>query len=478
MVYDIAIIGAGVVGSLTARALARYDLKIALVEKTSDVAMGTSKANSGIVHAGFDAKNGTLKAKLNVRGCAMMEEVCSTLFVPYEKNGSLVVAFSDSELDTLKELYQRGINNDVPDMELIDAAKLKELEPNISDEAKGALWAKSAGIVSPYELAIAAAECAAGNGVDFIRNFPVDDIKFDSDVFTLKSEKDDIQARIVINSAGLYAGVLANKFDGEEFEIIPRLGEYGLLDRSCSYLCSHTIFQCPNEMGKGILVTPTCHHNILVGPSAVNMEDKDDTSVRVGALREVFATAQKSVPTVSMREMITSFAGIRSHSTTDDFIIQKSKANDHMINLVGIESPGLASSPAIAEYVKDMVVEILGGEPAPRPNYNPSRSKPIIFRELSIEEKEKVVAENPDYAKIICRCETITEGEIRAAIKAPAGAVDIDGVKRRTRAGMGRCQGGFCGSKVLEILADELDKPLNEIKKFGGESSIIYERTK
>ena len=478
MVYDVAIIGAGVVGSLTARALSKYNLNVVLLEKTSDVAMGTSKANSGIVHAGFDAQNGTLKAKLNVKGCAMMEEVCSTLFVPYEKNGSLVVAFSDSEMEHIKELYNRGVNNGVPDMEIIDAAKLKELEPNISDEAKGALLAKSAGIVSPYELAIAAAECAAGNGVEFKRNFPVDSITYADGIFSIKKPCGcEVQAKAVINAAGLGAVEIAKKFNGEEFEVIGRLGEYGLLDRSCAGMCSHTIFQCPNEMGKGILVTPTCHHNILVGPSALNVEDLDDMSVRVGALREIFKTAQKSVPIVSTRDMITSFAGIRAHAVTDDFIIQTAKDNDHFINLIGIESPGLASSPAIAEYVEEMLLGIIG-KPEVKADYNPSRTEPIIFRELSMEEKEAVIAKDPAYARIICRCETITEGEIRAAIKAPAGAIDMDGVKRRTRAGMGRCQGGFCGSKVLEILAEEAGKPINEMDKFGGESKIIYERTK
>ncbi len=478
MVYDIAIIGAGVVGSLTARALSKYNLNVALIEKTSDVAMGTSKANSGIVHAGFDAMNGTLKADLNVKGCAMMEEVCSTLFVPYEKNGSLVVAFSDAEMEHIKELYNRGIGNGVPDMEIIDAEKLHELEPNLSNEAKGALWAKSAGIVSPYELAIGAAECAVGNGVELIRNFSVDSITFADDKFEIKCKcGKTIEAGLVINSAGLGAAELAKKFSGEEFEIIGRLGEYGLLDRSCSYMCSHTIFQCPNEMGKGILVAPTCHHNILVGPSAVNVEDNEDKSVRVGALREIFSIAQKSVPIVSTRDMITSFAGIRAHSTTDDFIIQPATTNDKFINLIGIESPGLASSPAIAEYVENMVIDRIG-KPEVKAAWNPSRTKPIIFRNLSMEEQEAVIAKDPAYAHIICRCETITEGEIRAAIKAPAGAIDIDGVKRRTRAGMGRCQGGFCGSKVLEILAEELNLPKNEISKFGGESKIIYERTK
>lgn len=482
MVYDIAIIGAGVVGTLTARALSAYNLKTVLIEKTSDIAMGTSKANSGIVHAGFDAQNGTLKAKLNVKGCSMMEDLCKLLYVPYEKNGSLVVAFSDAELETVKALKQRGEINGVPDMEIIDKKKLKELEPNISDEAVGALYAKSAGIVSPYELAIAAGECAVTNGVTFVRNFAVDEVEFNNEIFEIKNDQGQvIEAKFVVNAAGLYANVIAEKFNGEKFEVIPRLGEYGLLDRGCAGLCTRTIFQCPNEMGKGILVTPTAHHNILVGPSAVNMEDKDDVSVRTGALRQIFKTAAKSVPSVSMRDMITSFAGLRAHLATDDFYIEKSKTNDMFINTVGIESPGLASSPAIAEYIRDIVLETLkahGATVTENENYNPSRRKPVYFRDLSLEEQEVLIAKDPAYARIICRCETITEGEIRDAIQAPAGAIDIDGVKRRTRAGMGRCQGGFCGSKVMEILSRELNKPINEISKFGGKSDIIYERTK
>ena len=477
MVYDVAIIGAGVVGTLTARALSEYNYNVVILEKTSDVAMGTTKANSGIVHAGFDAKNGSLKAKFNVQGCNMMENLCKMLYVPYEKNGSLVVAFSENEIETIKELYNRGINNGVPDMEIIDQKKLREIEPNISENAVGALWAKSAGIVSPYELAIAAAECAVLNGVNFERNFAVNNITKKDDIFQLECKcGKKVEARVVINAAGLYADTIANIWNGEKFNIIPRLGEYGLLDRGCASLASHTIFQCPNEMGKGILVTPTAHHNILVGPSAVNVEEKDDLSVRVGALREVFSKANKSVPAVSMRDMITSFAGLRAHLDTDDFYIEPSKTDNAFINLIGIESPGLASSPAIAEYVKEMVLKVSPTDK--KADWNPSRRKPVVFRELSKAEQESLIENNPDYAKIICRCETITEGEIRDAIRAPFGAIDVDGVKRRTRAGMGRCQGGFCGSKVMEILSEELGKPINEINKFGGNSDIIYERTK
>lgn len=482
MVYDIAIIGAGVVGTQVARTLSKYNLKTVLVEKTSDIAMGTTKANSGIVHAGFDAQTGSLMAKLNVKGCQMMEEVCKTLFVPYENNGSLVVAFSEEEMATIKDLYDRGIANGIAaeDLEIIDRDRLVELEPNIGPTAVGALHAKSAGIVSPYELAIAAAECAVSNGVEFVRNFEVADIAEADGVFTLKAaDGKTIETSIVINVAGLYADVLATMYDESysKYKIIPRLGEYGLLDRNCAGLCTHTIFQCPSKMGKGILVSPTTHHNILVGPTSVDIEDKDDLSVRVGALRNTYAIAQKSIPAATARDQITSFAGLRAHLDVHDFIIEKSGKNDHFINAIGIESPGLASSPAIAEFIEELVLSVIGPQEE-KADWNPSRKAPVFFRNLSFEEQEELIAKDPAYARIICRCETITEGEIRDAVRAPAGAIDVDGVKRRTRAGMGRCQGGFCGSKVMEIIADELNVDIDTISKFGGNSDIIYERTK
>lgn len=483
MVYDIAVIGAGVVGSLIARALSQYKLDIVLVEKTSDVAMGTTKANSGIVHAGFDAFSGTMKAKMNVPGCRMMEEVATTLHVPYEKNGALVVAFNDEEKETLQALYERGLTNGLTEeeLEIIGRDEVLAMEPNLSDKAVGALYAKTSAIVSPYELAIGAVECAVGNGVEFVRNFCVERISKEDDVFTLKdTDGDEVQAKLVINAAGLFADVLAKAWDGEEFDVIPRVGEYGLMDRSLEGLVTKTIFQCPTIMGKGVLVAPTTHHNIFVGPTSIDLphDEKENKAVRVGALREMFATAQKSVPSVSPRDQITSFAGLRAHASFDDFHIAPSKTDNKFINLIGIESPGLASSPAIAEYVRDLVIEALGVEPEKNPFYNPSRKPPVYFRNLPEEEKEKLIAENPAYARVICRCETITEGEIRDAIRAPAGAVDVDGVKRRTRAGMGRCQGGFCGSKVQQILAEELGLPVTEITKFGGDSKILYERTK
>lgn len=476
MIYDVAVVGAGVIGSLTARELSRYNIKVALVEKCNDMAMGTSKANSAIVHAGFDAKPGTLKAKLNVEGTALMPSLCETLHVPFKPVGSLVVAFSDEEMDTVKELLDRGNANNVPGLEIYDKAKLKEEEPTISDEAKGALWAPSAGIVCPYELTIAAAENAAINGTEFIRNFEVKSIDFDGEVFTISNGTDTIKAKYIINAAGVYCDEIAALIGDNSIHTTPRKGEYMLCDKSIGSLAKHTIFQCPSKMGKGILVTPTVDGNLLLGPSALDIEDKEDVTTTADTLAEILEIAKKSVPVLTTREVITSFAGLRAHCDKDDFIIEKSEKNAQFINVAGIESPGLSSAPAIALYVKDIVMaEIKAEEKA---DFNPTREEPVRFRHMSNEERKALIEKNPAYGRIICRCETITEGEIIDAIKAPAGARDVDGVKRRTRAGMGRCQGGFCGSKVVELLAQELGVEINEITKFGGNSKILYERTK
>ena len=485
MVYDIAIIGAGVVGTQIARTLSKYQLKNVLLEKTSDVAQGTTKANSGIVHAGFDCKPGTKMAELNVRGCRLMEDLCKTLYVPYERNGSLVVALNNEEMPTLQDLYDRGRKNGLTEKEIsiIDRETLLEMEPNLSENVVGALYAPTAGIVSPYELSIAAAECAIANGTDFLRNFNVGGIIEEDGTFIIGAKDGRlVRSKMVINAAGLFANIIANQFDGERFKVVPRLGEYGLMDRNIYPLVKHTIFQCPSDMGKGILVSPTTHHNIFVGPTALNreatVEGRHDTSIRVGALRQTYSTARRSVPKVAARDQITSFAGLRAHWVEHDFYIHYSTRTNQFINLIGIESPGLASSPAIAEEVEKLVLNAMEKKPELNPDYNPSRKKPVRFRDCTTEERAALIEQNPEYAHIICRCETVTEGEIRDAIRAPGGAIDIDGVKRRIRAGMGRCQGGFCGSKVMEILAEELNEPISDITKFGGDSKIIYERTK
>lgn len=476
MNYDVAVVGAGVIGSLIARELSRYNLKIALVEKCNDTAMGTSKANSAIVHAGFDAKPGTLKAKLNVEGTALMPELCKTLGVPFKPIGSLVVAFSDEEVETLGELLERGNTNGVPGLEIYDKAKLKEAEPSISDEAKAALWAPSAGIVCPYELTIAAAENAVVNGAEFIRNFEVKKIDFDGEKFTVSNGEKEITSKYIINAAGVYCDEIAALIGDTSIHTAPRKGEYMLCDKTVGKLANHTIFQCPSKMGKGILVTPTVDGNLLLGPSALDIEDKDDVTTSADTLANILEIAKKSVPCLTTREVITSFAGLRAHCDRNDFIIEPSEKNAHFINVAGIESPGLSSAPAIALYVKDILLSVMPAEE--KSDFNPVREEPVRFRHMSNEERKALIEKNPAYGRIICRCETITEGEILDAIHAPAGARDVDGVKRRTRAGMGRCQGGFCGSKVVELLARELGVEINEITKFGGNSKILYDRTK
>ena len=477
MCYDVVIVGAGVTGALTARALTGYQLKVALLERCNDVAMGATKANSGIVHAGFDAIPGTLKAKLNLIGTAKMAEVCKQLDVPYKNNGSLVVAFSEEEKDIVRSLYERGLKNGVPGMRLVEKEELHTMEPNLSPDACFALLAPSAGIVCPYELTIAAAENAVTNGAEFLRNCEVQSIGFADGIFTLHTTIGDIQSKIVINAAGNHADEIAHMVGDDSFKIVNRRGEYFILDKTVGNTVSRTIFQCPNEMGKGTLVAPTVDGNLLLGPTAEDIEGKDDNATTLEGFAKVKRLAAKSCPGVSSRSAITSFSGIRAHEENDDFIIGPSAANRQFVNAAGIESPGLSASPAIADYIADIVCDLIPGLQK-NAGFDPCREKVFRFRHATDEEKIAAIAENPAYGRIVCRCETITEGEIVDAIKAPAGARDVDGVKRRTRAGMGRCQGGFCGSKVVEILARELDCSVDQITKFGKGSVILFDKTK
>ena len=477
MKFDIAVIGAGVVGSLITRELSKYNLKIALLERCNDCAMGATKANSAIVHAGFDAKPGSLKAKLNVRGVELMKKFCKELNVPLKNNGALVVAFSEEEMPHLNELLDRGVANGVPELRVIGREELVKIEPNIGDSAVGALVAPTSSIVCPYELTIAGVENAVTNGAEFIRNCEVQNIEYKNDEFVLSTNQGEITAKYVVNAAGVHSGKIASLIGDDSIEIVVRHGDYYLLDKSQGNLVSRTIFQCPTKMGKGVLVSPTVDGNLIVGPSAEDIDNGDDVSTTNVGLDKIYVNAIKSVPAVSLRNAITSFSGNRAHPTSDDFIIGSSEVNKNFINAAGIESPGLSSAPAIAEMVEGIVLE-LEGNLEKKADYNPIRPEPVRFRHMSTEDRAKLIEKNKAYGRIVCRCETITEGEILDAIHAPAGARDVDGVKRRTRAGMGRCQGGFCGSKVVEILARELGVEMNEITKFGGESKIMYHKTK
>lgn len=475
--YDIAIVGAGVTGAMTARELSKYNLKIALLEKCNDVAMGSTKANSGIVHAGFDAAEGSLMAKMNVKGCSMMQEVCEKLSVPYKNNGSLVVAFSEEEKEHLNALYERGVKNGVPDMKILSKEELLEMEPNLNPDSFGALYAPTAGIVCPYELTIASAECAVKNGVEFIRNCEVKAVETDDEKITLDTTQGKIEAKYVINAAGVFADDLARMAGDDTIHITARKGEYFLLDKSVGNTVNHTIFQCPSKMGKGILVAQTVDGNLLMGPTAEDIDDKSNVATSNAGLNDVKKFAAKSVPTINARNAITSFTGLRAHAEAHEFIIGVSEKNTRLINAAGIESPGLSSAPAIAQYIDD-IIKSLFADATVKADYDDTREAPVRFRHMTDEERAELIKKNSAYGRIICRCETITEGEIVDAIHAPAGARDVDGVKRRTRAGMGRCQGGFCGSKVVEILARELKCDVNEITKFGGNSNILFDKTK
>lgn len=481
MQYDVAIIGAGVCGAMIARELSKLNAKVVVLEKCNDISMGTTKANSAIVHAGFDAETGSLKAKLNVQGASLMAYYCNKLHVPYKNIGSLVVAYSWEEMQTLESLFERGFNNGVPNMQVISQEKLREMEPYISEKAIGALWAPTAGIVSPYELAIAAMENAVINGVRVKRNSGVFDIEYKDDLFSISTASGVIKAKYVINCAGVFADQIAKMIGDTSFKIIPRKGEYYLLDKTDAKMVNHVLFRCPSNMGKGILITPTVHGNVLMGPTAIDLDfdSKLDLDTTSEGLDTVKSEIRQVIPQMTTRNAITSFAGLRAHIEDDhaDFIIGPSEANGKFINVAGIESPGLTAAPAIARYVGQIFRDI-APDYVRKPDFVATRPAPVRVNELSDEERRKLVEKDKRYGRIVCRCEGITEGEIIDAIKAPCGARDVDGVKRRTRAGMGRCQSGFCGSKVVEILARELDLPINQITKYGNRSKILYKKTK
>lgn len=473
--YDVVIIGAGVVGGFVARELSRYKLSVCLLDKESDVAMGASRANSGIVHAGFDALPDTLKAKLNVKGAEMMAETAKELGVKYKNNGSLVVAYSKEECETLKLLLERGIKNGVKNLRIIDKDELKKLEPNISDSAEKALYAPTAGIVCPYELTIAAVGNAMDNGAELKLGFNVTGIQKTADGYAISSASETVKARYVVNCAGVYSDDVASMIGDKSFTVIPRKGEYMLLDKEFGTMASHTLFKCPSEMGKGILISPTVDGNLILGPTSVNIEDKDNKETTAEGINEIIGSSLKVMPNVPLRSVITSFCGLRAVSSTGDFII--CKADDGFVNCAGIESPGLSSAPAIGEYVADMLFG-MGLKAQKNESFNPVRKPTHLFREMSIEEKNEVIKVHPKYGKIVCRCETVSEGEIIEAIHTNPKATSVDAVKRRTRSGMGRCQGGFCAPTVAEILARELNIPFEQVTKSGGNSVLNYCRTK
>ncbi len=474
--FDVAVIGAGVVGGLVARELTKYDLSVCILEKEGDVAMGATKANSAIVHAGFDAKEGSQKAMLNVRGSEMMEELARSLGVKYKKNGSLVVGFSSEDEATLRGLLSRGEANGVKGLRLLTRDEVRRLEPNIGEGVTCALHAPSGAIVCPYELAVAAVGCAMDNGAELYLDYCVGEIEaIDGGYALISTLGSRIEAKRVVNCAGLYSDEVAAMVSDAGFTVRPRRGEYMLLDKDCGNLVSHTVFRCPSKMGKGILVTPTVDGNLLLGPTAEDIDDKADTSTSAEGLLRVRRQAAEQVSGINFAKVITSFTGLRATGSVGDFIIDMPRPG--FVNCAGIESPGLSSAPAIAEYV----VELLrsgGTELRLRDDFCAERVPMHFYSELDTEGKNAVIAEHPEYAHIICRCEGISEGEILHAIRTNPRPRDLDGVKRRTRATMGRCQGGFCTPYIVELLAAELGIDYTEVTKSGGGSYINVGKTK
>ena len=475
MKYDIAIIGAGVVGGMVARELAKYDLRLCILDKENDVAMGATKANSAIVHAGFDAKEGSLKAKLNVRGAELMPRVTKELGVKYKNNEALVVAF-ENEREGVEEIYRRGLRNGVKRLRIVEKEELRQLEPNINPELSCALLATTSAIICPYELCIAAVGNAMDNGADLKLNFAVEKIEKTGDTYVITAENgESVEATYVINSAGVYSNKIAAMTGDADFHVHPRRGEYMVLDKECGAFTQRTIFHTPTKMGKGILVSPTVDGNLLLGPTATDMEDKENNSTTPEGFADIFAKASDNVANIPFNKVITSFCGLRSVGSTGDFII---KNRDNVVTLGGIESPGLSSAPAIAEYVEAMLKNEMGLAAEVKKDYNPIRKPAHYFHDLSMEEKNEIIERDPRYGRIVCRCEGITEGEIVEAIHTAPGANDVDGVKRRTRSGMGRCQGGFCSPTVVEIIAREKGMAFEDVTKFGKGSVINYGKTK
>lgn len=470
---DVLVIGGGVIGCSIARELARYKCKTILLEKEEDVCSGTSKANSAIVHAGYDAKTGSLKAMLNVQGNAMMEPLAKELDFEFKRNASMVLCFDEADMPALQALFERGNANGVPDLKIISGNEAREMEPNLTDEVVAALYAPTGGIVCPFGLTIAMAENAADNGVEFYFNTEVKAIHKLGDGYAVETNNGTYEAKYIVNAAGVYADELHNMVSEKKLQIIPRRGEYLLLEKEAGNHVAATIFQLPGKYGKGILVTPTVHGNLLVGPTATDQDDKDLTITTAEGLEDVKVKAEKSVKNVPFRQVITSFSGLRAHEVGDDFVLGEPEDAEGFFDAAGVESPGLSCAPALGKYMAEMVAKKAGYEE--KSDFNPKRKGIVRVAELSLEERAKLIQENPAYGSIVCRCENISEGEIIDAITRTLGARSLDGIKRRVRQGMGRCQAGFCTPRTMNILSRETGIPMEKICKNREGSELLTE---
>ena len=478
--YDVLIIGAGCTGSLTARALAAYNVRVAVCEAGPDVAYGATRANSAISHAGYDCECGTLKAKLNVRGTELMPDLCRTLGVHYKRIGSHVIAFSEEDVEHIKMLYERGVKNGVPGLRIIDGDELRRMEPHVSKEAVASLWAPTAGVVSPYGLTIAAAENAALNGVSFRLGYRVTSIEYKDGLWLVSDGKTPLAARYLVNAAGVGAPEIAHLMGDRDFPVVskPSRGQYLVFDKQYGSMANSTLFVTPSKKGKGILVSPTPGGNLITGPNAEPVDSADDKETTAEGIAEITAGGLRIMPDLPLRGVIKSFSGVRPNANQYDFYVQKAENLPHVIHAAAMSSPGLASSPATAEYI----VSLLRGdglELTEKKDYIPTRRKdgnPKRFVEMTDAEKAEAIRREPAYGRVICRCETVTEGDILSAMRAPIPATTVDMLKHRLRAGMGRCQGGFCSPRVAELLAKEAGVTLDKVTQFGGGSYLVLPR--
>ncbi len=476
MCYDVVIIGGGIIGGMIARELSKYKLNVCILEKENDVSCGATKANSGIIHGGYDPIPGTLKARLNAEGVPLIYKAAYDLNVPVKNNEALVCAFTLEEKEHLKELYFRGIDNGIDGLSIISGDEVRSIEPNVSSEVIAALYVKNSGIISPYELCIAAIGNAMDNGVELIRNFEVNGINKQDNKYQISSvDNKAVSTEYVINCAGCYSDKIAAMVGDFSFEIIPRAGEYMLLDKEEGGFVSRTIFQVPTSSGKGILVTPTAEGNLLVGPTAEKVDTPSSTYTTNVGIKKVKEGALKSAPKLRLNKVITSFCGVRSSVETGDFIIEESQFAEKFINVAAIDSPGLTASVAIAQYVVD-ILKNKGLELSTNIAWNGKRENLNKFRNMSVEDKDIFIKNNPSFGKIICRCEGVSEGEILAALRNNPKALDVDAVKRRTRSGMGRCQGGFCMPYIMKLLAEENMISLNKVTKKGKGSEFVFDK--
>lgn len=472
--YDVVVIGGGVTGAAVARELSRYDLKICLLEREEDVCSGTSKANSAIVHAGYDARPGTWKAQMNVEGNRMMGQLAKELDFEFQRNGSLVVCFEKDGLPALERLKEQGERNGVRGLEILDGEAVRRMEPNLQKNVYAALYAPDGGIVCPFGLTIALAENACDNGVEFRFETEVTGVEKAEDGYRILTSRGDLRTRFAVNAAGLYADVFHNMVSDRKISISPRRGSYWLLDKAAGTLVHHTVFQVPGKFGKGVLVTPTVHGNLLVGPTAVDIEEKEDTRTTAEELEEVREKASRSVRDIPFSLVITSFAGLRAREAEDDFVLGEAPGAPGFYDAAGIDSPGLSAAPAIGKFLAGQIARAASAKE--KPDFRPERKGIVKAASLSFSERAELIRRDPAYGTIVCRCEEISAGEIRDAVARTLGARSMDGIKRRVRAGMGRCQAGFCTPGTVEILARQLGVPMEEIRKNADGSQLLERR--